>query len=297
MPQVSVIVPMFNSAATLARAIESALLQSLGDQEVVCVDDGSRDGSAAIARSYGDRVRVLVQDNRGPSAARNAGARATRGEFLAFLDADDILRPAMLARCVAELRAKPDCVLAYTDAEIIDETGRALRASMVGADRARAPAMTDLLAQVWPIVPSTAVMRRTAFAAAGGFNESLRSCEDIYFWLLVREHGSFIYLPEVLVAKTEYQLFPKVLERDAGALAFAALVRDRYGARAQGLLRDFKRMKARLLERCGAEAMRAGDARDARRCFARAIGYQPARIRNYLRMLKTFAARSAGGRK
>ena len=288
---------MFNSAATVARAIESALAQTLGDLEIVCVDDGSSDGSAALARSYGDRLRVIAQDNRGPSAARNAGARAASGEFVAFLDADDILRPAMLARCTAELRANPESVLAYSNAEIIDDAGRVLRASMVGAGRAHPPAMADLLAHIWPIVPSTAVMRRAVFDACGGFNESLRSCEDIYFWLLAREHGPFIYLAEVLVQKTEYQLFPKVLERDAGAGAFAGLVRGRYGARGAGLLRDFNRMKARLLEQCGAEAIRAGRARDARRCFARAIAYQPAHVSNYVRMLKTFAAPAADSRK
>lgn len=280
---------MYNSAATIARAIESALAQTAGDLEIVCVDDGSSDGSAAIARRYGDRVRVLAQQNRGPSAARNAGARASSGELISFLDADDILRPAMLARCAEELRANGDCVLAYTNAEIVDDSGRVLRASMVSGARAHPPAIKDLLAHIWPIVPSTTVMRRAAFDAAGGFCETLRSCEDIYFWLLARECGPFIYIAEVLAAKTEEQLFPKVLERDAGAREFARLVRARYGDRGTGLLREFSRMKARLLEQCGAEAIRAGNSRDARRCFAHAIAYQPTRLVNYLRMLQTFA--------
>lgn len=290
MPQVSVIIPMYNSAATIARAIESVLAQTAGEVEIVCVDDGSTDRSAAIAHGYGERVRVLTQSNRGPSAARNAGARASSGELILFLDADDLLRPAMLARCAGELRANHDCVLAYTNAEIVDDCGRVLRASMVSGARAYPPAMEELLAQIWPIVPSTAVIRRSAFDAAGGFDETLRSCEDIFFWLLAREQGRFIYIAEVLAAKTEDRLFPKVLERDAGARQFARLVRERYGPRGAGLLREFSRMKARLLEQCGAEAIRAGNSRDARRCFAHAIGYRPSRLVNYVRVLKTFGA-------
>ncbi len=288
---------MYNSAATAARAIESALAQTIGELEVVCVDDGSKDASARLARGYDDRVRVIVQSNRGPSAARNAGARASSGELIAFLDADDILRPTMLARCADELRANREAVLAYTDAEIIDASSGILRTSIAGAGRAHAPAMEDLLARLWPIVPSTAVMRRSAFDAAGRWCEALRSCEDVYFWLLMRERGPFCYIADPLAAKTEDQLFPKVLERDIGAREFARRVRERYGARAGGLLRDFRRMKARLLERCGAEAMRAGHSRDARRCFAHAIAYQPARMRNYVSMLKSFAASDAGARK
>ncbi|MFZ1887762.1 MAG: glycosyltransferase [Candidatus Binataceae bacterium] len=293
MPQISVIIPMYDSAATIARAIESALAQTAGDLEIICVDDGSADRSVAIARGYGARVRVLTQENRGPSAARNAGARAASGDLVLFLDADDFLRPAMLARCAEELRANADCVLAYTNAEIVDDSGRVLRVSMVSAARAHPPAMDELLAHIWPIVPSTAMIRRSAFEAAGGFNEALRSCEDIHFWLLAREHGSFIYIPEVLAAKTEDKLFPKILERDAGAHQFARLVRQRYGNRGAGLLREFSRMKARLLEQCGAEAVRAGNLREARRCFAHAIGYQPSRLVNYLRVLKTLATPGA----
>ena len=79
-------------------------------------------------------------------------------------------------------------------------------------------------------------MRRDAFDRAGGFCEQLISAEDIHFWLLMREQGTFAYVPEALAAKTEYELFPKVLERDPGAPDFAGLIPARYGPRAPGLV-------------------------------------------------------------
>ncbi|MHB8383406.1 MAG: glycosyltransferase family 2 protein, partial [Candidatus Binataceae bacterium] len=174
MAQVSVIIPVFNGAATIGRVIECVLAQSAGAAEIICVDDGSTDGSADVARGYGERVRVLAQQNRGQAAARNAGARASTAEFIVFLDADDLPRPVMFERCIAALEANPECVAAYTNAEIIDQSGHIMRESMVAADRARPPSMEDLLGRIWPIVPSTAMIRRTALAATGGFDEALR---------------------------------------------------------------------------------------------------------------------------
>ena len=291
MPQVSVIIPVFNGAATIGRVIECVLAQSAGDVEIICVDDGSTDGSADAARRYGERVRVLTQPNRGQAAARNAGARASSGEFIVFLDADDLPRPAMFERCLGALRANPECVLAYTNAEIIGDNGQIMRESMVAPDRARPPSMDDLLARIWPIVPSVAMMRRMAFVATGGFDEALRGPEDILFWLVLRETGPFFYIPETLVAKAEYGLFPKVLEREPGARAFAHAVRERYGGRASGLLADFHRMRARLLERCAAEAIAAGEPAMARQCYLRALAYAPGRLKNYRRLIATFIGR------
>ncbi|MGB6551955.1 MAG: glycosyltransferase family A protein [Candidatus Binataceae bacterium] len=294
MPQVSVIIPVFNGAATIGRVIECVLAQSAGAAEIICVDDGSTDGSADAARRYGERVRVLTQHNSGQATARNAGARASSGEFVVFLDADDLLRPAMFERCLNALRANPQCVLAYTNAEIIDEGGRIIRESMVAPDRARPPSMEDLLERIWPIVPSTSMMRRTALEATGGFDQAQRGPEDIFFWLVLRETGPFFYIPEILVAKTEYGLFPKVLERDPGARAFTRAVRKRYGARARGLLGDFHHMRARLLERCAAEAIAAGEPAMARQCYLRALAYEPGRLKNYRRLLATLIGRGRG---
>jgi glycosyltransferase involved in cell wall biosynthesis len=288
MSTVSVIIPFYNNAATLARAVESVIAQTMPAREIICVDDGSSDDWGAALVRFGERVRTLRQSNQGPSAARNAGLAIATGDLVAFLDADDYWMPPMLERCAAALVADPDCALAYCNARIVDGGGATRSASMVDAARAHAPSLDELLGQLWPIVPSTAVMRAEAARACGGFNPALRSCEDIHFWLLMRERGSFTYVAETLAAKTEYEVYPKVLQRDPGAREFSKLVIERYGVRGRRLVRAFARFKTRILDRTASEAIRAGSVRDARRCYLRAIAYEPARLKIYLRLARTF---------
>ena len=103
--------------------MDSALGQTWRDLEVIVVEDGSSDDTGAILARYGDRIRVIAQTNRGPSAARNAAAVIATGEYLAFLDADDRWTPTMLERCVTALESAPQCVLAYTDLALMDSSG------------------------------------------------------------------------------------------------------------------------------------------------------------------------------
>src|SRR6266849_4364482 len=103
MIQVSAILPVFNGESTIAAAIDSALNQNFDATEVIVVNDGSTDGTALVLRSYGSKIRVIEQSNRGVSAARNAGAAIARGEYLAFLDDDDEWLPGKLAKVVLAL--------------------------------------------------------------------------------------------------------------------------------------------------------------------------------------------------
>src|SRR5262249_31816931 len=102
-PRVSVIVPSYNAERFLRAALDSALAQEGVSLEVLVADDGSTDGTSALLAGYGDRIRVLRQDHRGPAASRNAAAREARGEYVALLDADDRFRPGKLARQAAVL--------------------------------------------------------------------------------------------------------------------------------------------------------------------------------------------------
>jgi GT2 family glycosyltransferase len=108
MPLVSIIIPCYNAARWLAETLESALAQTWLEKEIILVDDGSTDGSLELVRGYESRgVRVLRQSNRGAAAARNAGLAAARGDYLQFLDADDLLAPDKIAVQMKRLRASP----------------------------------------------------------------------------------------------------------------------------------------------------------------------------------------------
>jgi glycosyltransferase involved in cell wall biosynthesis len=289
MPKVSVVIPVYNGAATVGRAIRSVLAQTCQDFEIVAVDDGSTDDTPAVLAAFGDRVRVIHQQNRGLSAARNAGARAARGDYLAFLDDDDEWVPEKLARFVAALDADPGCVLAYSDVVLVDGDGNQNRNSPVKPDTAHAPTMDEMLSRVWPIIPSAVVMRRDAFERAGGFCESfLVSGEDFHFFLLAREQGYFCYLPERLTHFTFWRLYPKVLNRDADSARLIQLLRERYGARADGLIRSFIRHKVRMIANVGIEEMSRGNLEGARRCFVRVLRYDPLHMKSYFRLVRTF---------
>jgi len=114
-PKVSVVMPAYNRAKEIGAAIDSVLAQTFEDIELIVVDDGSTDATPEIVRAYGDRVRFFQQKNAGVGAARNAGVRLARGEYLASLDSDDVQLPFRLATQVALLDRSPDAAMVFTD--------------------------------------------------------------------------------------------------------------------------------------------------------------------------------------
>jgi glycosyltransferase involved in cell wall biosynthesis len=298
-PLVSVIIPVYNGAATIDRALNSVFEQTFTDYEVVICDDGSTDDTPAVLAKYGEKIRVVRQDNRGLPAARNAAIAVSRGELLALIDHDDTWMPQMLEMMVAAILADPDAALVYSDTIIVNEAGEEISRSRVRPDTAHAPSMDELLARMWPIV-TMVVVRRAAFGRAGGFCEQLLSAEDIYFWLRMREQGHFIYLPNRLVRVTIGQLYPKILNRDAGPKVLVDLIRARYGSRADGLVKDFIRHRVRMIANVGVIEMSKGNMQGARRCFIRALQYDPRHVKSYLRIARTFlpapVRRALGGK-
>jgi glycosyltransferase involved in cell wall biosynthesis len=289
MPRVSVIIPVYNGAATVARAIDSVLAQTFTDREIVCVDDGSRDASLEVLAGCEPRVRVLHQSNRGPSAARNLGVRNSSGGLIGFLDADDLWHPEFLERTVAVLDREPACAMVYTDLAIADSTGRDLHARLIG-ERA-VPTVEDMLTSLWPILPSSVLIRRAAFERAGGFPEALHAFEDVYFWLLVREIGEFRYLSEPL-ATWRFSLFPDPLKPGGGqeeaGRVFERMVLERYGRSGHLHVTGRRRAPRSILGYIALDAMRTGDRGRARAALMRALRFDPLRVKNYLRLARTF---------
>ena len=289
MVRVSVVIPVFNGAATVARAIDSALAQHFtGEFEVIVVNDGSTDSTGAVLGTYRGLITVIDQNNSGLSAARNAAIRVAKGEYLALLDDDDTWMPGKLEAMSAALDRMSAAVLVYSDAIPVDDADAALADSFVGAEFAHAPSMEDLLSRWWPILPSSAVMRRAAVEACGGFCEELRTYEDVYFWLLMRERGEFAYVAKPLL---RYRTAPIIVRMEKYEFAYQSFVRrvhERYGARARGLVRRTRAAHATTLGYQGLVAMNRGDIAASRRYLARALRYQPLHVKTGLRLLRTF---------
>jgi glycosyltransferase involved in cell wall biosynthesis len=199
-PKVSVIIPTYNRASLLGTAIESVLGQTFRDLELVVVDDGSSDGTELVVRRYQEtdaRVRFVRQENRGISAAMNAGIRASRGQCIARVDSDDQWLPELLATEVAILDARPEIGMVYSK-------GQWARSDLTPLPDAigHAPHFPDhtLRSLLWgdPTCNITVVARRECFERAGFFDESLASSEDWDMWLRTAVYYDFCFVDCVL---------------------------------------------------------------------------------------------------
>ncbi len=180
-PEVSAIIPTYNRREWVQLAIDSVLAQRGVAVECIVVDDGSSDGTGdALRARYGDRIRYIYQENQGESAARNRGAAEARGEFLAFLDSDDLWLPGKLARQVDFLRRDPDCGAVYCQAYAIDERGREILRLPYGTHvRGSRISLHQILTSGLPLSGSTPMIRATAFQHIGGYDVHIRHGEDV----------------------------------------------------------------------------------------------------------------------
>ena len=199
---VSIIIPAYNAEQFIAATIESALAQTLKDTEVIVIDDGSKDGTARVVQTF-PNVRYVRQANGGVSSARNHGAALAQGQFLAFLDSDDIWHPDKLRQQVQALGQHPDSVFSRTAFTHEDVDEQRIRK---GAERQDAPhrIIPDLLPSfLHPyFATSTVMVRKSAFDEAGGFDTSLRIAEDVDFYLRVLAKAPHVvYMSETLVFK------------------------------------------------------------------------------------------------
>ncbi|MGE5335587.1 MAG: glycosyltransferase family 2 protein [Nitrososphaerota archaeon] len=220
-PQVSVIVPVYNGEKYVAAAIDSVRAQTCDEWELVVVDDGSTDGTAAVlARHARDpRIRVCHQENQGLAASRNRGLALSKGEHVAFLDADDLWVCSYLTRMVRALTANPSAVAAFAGWQYVDENGAPLPQTIIPSDTQARRLRNELL---WrnALVPSGVVMRRAAITACQGFDTQFLWSEDWDLWLRLLALGPFVAVPERLVW---YRTHDKNMSDDIASMEAGAL--------------------------------------------------------------------------
>jgi glycosyltransferase involved in cell wall biosynthesis len=196
---VSVVIPAYNAALFVTRAIESAEAQTAPPQEIIVVDDGSTDDTAATLAAYGSRIRVVTQANCGlPGGARNAGAAVATATWLAFLDADDNWLPEKLERQL-QIGRDPAIALIYTDRFNIGAPADLPVRQGEVHEMYSGDIFTDLLVLGNRITASSVMVRRDVFNALGGFAEHLRAAEDWDLWIRVAERHAVGFVDEPLV--------------------------------------------------------------------------------------------------
>jgi glycosyltransferase involved in cell wall biosynthesis len=197
-PPVSVILPTYNRAWTIKVAIDSILDQAYGNLETIVVDDGSSDDTADLLASYGDRIRVIRQANRGVSAARNTGIRTATGELIALLDSDDRWLPGKVAAQVNFFADHPTALICQTD-EIWIRNG--LRVNPGRRHRKTGGMIFEPSLALCLVSPSAVMMRRRLLDEVGLFDESLPACEDYDLWLRIAWKHPIHLIDQALIVK------------------------------------------------------------------------------------------------
>ncbi len=286
-PAVCVIIPTYNRAALLAASLDSVVAQTFTDYEIIVVDDGSDDDTAQRVASRDQSIRYLSQSNQGVSEARNHGLRVARGEFVAFLDSDDLWTPTFLERTVGHLRRQPEHALVFTGYTPTDEVGKPLsgrRKKLHGGD-----VTADLFASTF-IHTSAVVARAAIIRDAGGFDGRLTHNEDYDLWLRLSLRNRFGLIPEPLCLRRCHSnslsrdgCTPDVLLRKADLLV---RFYETGGGKSKVPAPLARRRIAKLYYTAGKAFLRAGRPQEARDILNRSLQYERTRLKTWLWLLR-----------
>ena len=293
-PLVSVVIPVFNGAPFVAKAVASVRAQTVTDVEIIVVDDGSTDGTQAVLAELQRTAGIawIQQDHGGPARSRNRGIDAAKGRYLALLDCDDVWLPAKLERQLERFRAQPGVGVVHTDFEIVDDRGAVLQ--RISARHSGEP-LVQAFVGGHIALPSTILIDRAVLDRVGALNPDLYGSEDSELNVRLHAATKFDCVDKVLVRKLERghvrelayeesthwekklasrELFLNSLERRVPLSASQRAALDREWA-------NCYLMGGRFSERQGRAAQ-------ARRFYRQAIGKSPWRMRAYMRLLRTF---------
>jgi len=200
-PQVSVIMPAYNTASLIADALDSVFAQTYTDFEVIVVNDGSPDTNQLekVLEPYRSRLVYIVQKNKRAAGARNTAIQHARGEYLAFLDSDDLWEPRNLSYQMERLEQDPSLDMIYADAAFFESMSKRARTYMDECPSKGPVSFESVVVEDTQVCISCTIVRKKALTEAGLFDESLRRCDDYDLWLrLAHAERKITYHKEVL---------------------------------------------------------------------------------------------------
>ena len=271
---VSIIIPCYNQGQFLAEAIQSVLNQDYEQKEIIVVNDGATDNTKEVAAKFLHTIKYIEQENRGLSSARNAAIRIAKGDYIAFLDSDDVLLPGSIARRVEYLENHPDTAMICSDSIFFNESGpMGLRSEL--ADKPKNPENFRWETVDYNATISSAMVRRSCFTKVGFFEESIRTSEDWLMFVRLSLHFNMAYINEPLI---KYRLHKNNLSKAIGLnnvghrIAISQLVYTPY-------FNDYpKHFRAQLLFLRFASAWRFEPKQVAYNFFLRAVKTDPTQI-------------------
>lgn len=217
MPTISVIIPAYNAERTITKTIESVQQQTASDFELIVVDDGSSDKTLEIVKGLVDeRLKVFSYENAGAAIARNRGLAHSTGEFISFLDADDLWTPDKLELQLAALQKQPEAGVAYSWTSFIDEEGNLLYLQQPVFYEGNV--YPQLLLSNFLVCGSIPLVRRQAIESVGELDPVLKSTHDWDYWLRLAEKWAYVLVPK-------HQIFYRQV---SGSISSKIEVREKY---------------------------------------------------------------------
>jgi len=231
--KVSVIIPVYNGANYIKDALESVFSQTYKDYEIIVVNDGSTDDSEIILKPYMDTITYIYQENKGSAEARNTGIRKAKGEYISFLDADDIWLPQKLEKQLKFLLSNPKYKMVFCDIKH-SVRGSIIHNSYLHERKYRyvssGKIYRNLLRECFIFTP-TVFVSRECFREVGLFNEKYRICEDYEMWLRIAKKYQIGFLDEPLVERRRHGVNiteDKILYSTSSIDLFKELLKDNY---------------------------------------------------------------------
>ncbi|MCA9935271.1 MAG: glycosyltransferase [Ardenticatenaceae bacterium] len=281
MSTISIIIPAYNQGQYLAAAVQAGLDQTYPDVEVIVVDDGSTDDTAVVAQSFSDpRVRYVYQENRGLSGARNTGIRHASGDYLTYLDSDDLFLPQKVAILLAEMEKRPSLGFVAGQSIPIDENGSSIGKQF---DKGLPAHLPDLLLGN-PLHVGSVLLRREWQERVGFFDETLRSYEDWDMWLRLAVAGCEMGWVDQPVSL--YRFHRHQMTRDGRQMTTATFAVLENFFRRSDLPAPWQAMRDRAYSRAhlraAAQAYRVPDAlQEAQEHLATAVQHDPILLANH----------------
>ncbi|HEV2620225.1 MAG TPA: glycosyltransferase family A protein [Acidobacteriaceae bacterium] len=278
MPQVSVVIPAYNCAAFLPQTLESVLAQTFTGWEIILVDDGSTDDTAAKIEPYLQHIRYIRQDNQGLPAARNRGIGEAQGEFIALLDGDDSWLPEKLEKQLPRFE-DPEVGIVYSDFSVRYSDGRFQNSYLANRPLACEGNVVESYVRSRFLFPSTMVFRRACFDQCGGFDEEMLASEDIELFarMCLRWKVARVDLPLAIRYEGEHN----ITSNHAKMSRFTILALEKILKKEPDIAPSVRAVLHSELGLQhwwkGYDAFQRGDSREARRDLAQAIRYDSSR--------------------
>ena len=288
---ISVILPVYNGEKTIQRTVESVLHQTYSEFELIVINDGSQDNTLNILSNIADpRIKIVSYANAGVSASRNRGIALATGEFISFIDADDLWTAEKLAAQLNALQTHPTAAVAYSWTDWIDENDRPLRPG--GRSTVSGNVYEHLLLRDFIESGSNILVRRSALDTVGLFDETLSFAEDWDLWLRLAAQYEFVGVPapQILYRVSAHSASCNVWQMEAGSLqvinrAFSQAPQALQSLKSQVLASRYQYFTIKAIE--GNLERRLGMA--AARYFWTAIRHQPAWVKRSKLMLVIWA--------